>query len=104
LCVQTYVDDAGAGSGLDKDGKVTDDAFGDGRASKLTFLIYLNGSSDCAGRNADDDVEFSGGHTTFFRSGDGLNGGDGRVVEARAVAPAAGEWELGLRWGGVCDV
>ena len=96
--------DAGAGSGLDKDGKVTDDAFGDGRASKLTFLIYLNGSCDGAGRDAKDDVEFSGGNTTFFRSGDALRGSDERVVEARAVAPAAGEWKLGLRRVVMCDV
>jgi hypothetical protein len=78
-----------AGSGLDKDGKVTDDAFGDGRASKLTFLMYLNGSS---GSDESDELQsqFSGGSTTFFRSGHADDGGATRVIEARAVAPSTG--------------
>ena len=71
---------------------MTDDAFGDGRASKLTFLIYLNGS--CGGGGGDDDgASFSGGSTTFFRSGEPSGAeseGFVRVVEARAVAPATG--------------
>jgi hypothetical protein len=68
---------------------VTDDAFGDGRASKLTFLMYLNGSS---GGDGSDELQsqFSGGSTTFFRSGHGDEGGAERVIEARAVAPSTG--------------
>lgn len=83
-----------AGSGLDKEGKVTDDAFGDGRASKLTFLIYLNGSGCDGDGVCGDDEQFSGGHTTFFRSGNAWGGSGERVIEARAVAPATGEWEM----------
>ena len=84
-------------------GRVTDDAFGDGRASKLTFLMYLNGSGavdNCDGEGGDDgdgdgdgdSGQFSGGSTTFFRSGELVGGGgrEERVVEARAVAPATG--------------
>jgi hypothetical protein len=68
---------------------VTDDAFGDGRASKLTFLMYLNGSS---GSDDSDEPQsqFSGGSTTFFRSGHADEGGAERVIEARAVAPSTG--------------
>jgi hypothetical protein len=81
---------------------VTDDAFGDGRASKLTFLIYLNGSGGVDGEGghpADGEdsscsAQFVGGSTTFFRS-IGVAGGDlcaaERAVEARAVAPAMGD-------------
>ena len=73
---------------------MTDDAFGDGRASKLTFLIYLNGSSSGNGDGGrDGNEQFSGGHTTFFRAGDAGGGGEERVIEARAVAPATGEME-----------
>jgi hypothetical protein len=91
-----HIDGSWPGSGLDKDGHVTDDAFGDGRASKLTFLIYLNGSDSSRGDGVGDGVgdggdgsAFSGGSTTFFRSGPS-HSEEERVVEARAVAPAAG--------------
>ncbi len=80
---------------------MTDDAFGDGRASKLTFLIYLNGSSGGDGNDVRDvdNMQFSGGHTTFFRAGNANAGGDERVIEARAVAPATGEMNRSL----MCD-
>ena len=71
---------------------MTDDAFGDGRASKLTFLIYLNGSCG-GGGGGGGGARFSGGSTTFFRSGEPSGAeseGFVRVVEARAVAPATG--------------
>jgi hypothetical protein len=68
---------------------VTDDAFGDGRASKLTFLMYLNGSSG-SDESDEPQSQFSGGSTTFFRSGHADGGGAERVIEARAVAPSTG--------------
>lgn len=93
-----HIDGSWPGSGLDKEGKVTDDAFADGRASKLTFLIYLNGrcgaDSETGGGDSGDGVDssrFSGGSTTFFRSGQMLGSEGVRVVEATAVAPATGE-------------
>jgi hypothetical protein len=48
-----HVDGAWPSSGVDGDGKYVYDAFDDGRASRLTFLIYLND-------------DFQGGCTTFF--------------------------------------
>ena len=48
-----HVDGAWPSSGVDGDGKYVYDAFEDGRASRLTFLIYLND-------------DFQGGCTTFF--------------------------------------
>ena len=47
-----HIDGAWPGAGLNKEGELIDDFFGD-RTSKLTFLIYLNSG-------------FSGGATRFF--------------------------------------
>ena len=66
-----HIDGAWPGSGLDKDGKFTDEIFSD-RHSKLTFLIYLNGN-------------FDGGTTTFFMPHD-----NDYTVNAFCVQPNQG--------------
>lgn len=68
-----HIDGAWPGSGLDEEGKYTDDAFGGTMYSKLTFLIYLNGG-------------FEGGATTFFLPREGEPG----YIEARGVRPREG--------------
>ena len=70
-----HIDGAWSGSGL-VDGKYTDDAFSDGRYSKLTFLIYLN---DVGGAG--------GGATTFFLPSRERGFGH---IEARSVQPRQG--------------
>lgn len=68
-----HIDGSWPGSGLDSEGRLTDDAFPGTRVSRLTFLIYLNGG-------------FDGGATTFFLPG---HSGDGHIA-AYGVQPQEG--------------
>jgi len=71
-----HIDGAWPGSGLDADGRYVYDAHRDGRRSRLTFLLYLNGEGGEA---------FEGGATVFYTAG-----GEEAAMEARGVAPREG--------------
>ena len=67
-----HIDGAWPGSGLDGEGNLVDDIYGD-RTSRLTFLMYLNGG-------------FEGGATTFFLPAPDCLG----RIESRSVQPQEG--------------
>lgn len=111
-----HVDGAWPGSGLDAQGRYLFDAHGGDRWSRLTFLIYLNGSEGGGGKAArggggaggggagggaagsgeevqgteaegkEGDEGFEGGATTFFAPSADADG----CLDARGVAPRAG--------------
>ena len=79
-----HIDGAWPGSGIDEEGKYTDDVFantnGDRRYSKLTFLVYLNDVGGSGGGGG-------GGATTFFLPSREKGFPH---IEARCVAPTRG--------------
>jgi len=79
-----HIDGAWPGSGLDADGRYTDDAYDGARYSKLTFLVYLNDVSPTPGHG---DVPNCGGATTFFLPSRERGFGH---IEARCVVPREG--------------
>jgi len=79
-----HIDGAWPGSGLDANGRYTDDAFDGARYSKLTFLVYLNDVSPTPGTG---DIPNGGGGTTFFLPSRERGFGH---IEARSVVPREG--------------
>jgi hypothetical protein len=93
-----HVDGAWPGSGLDREGRYLFDAHGGEVWSRLTFLVYLNGSSEAeegagteaeqedGGNNSSSSSSFRGGATTFFSPA--LDGSP--RLHARGVQPRKG--------------